>query len=311
MHVRMQALVHSHSLLGSLVPPPIATAVAPPVSKKSRGKGKRGKKAKKGGATSSTTAAAAAAESKVKPIQRQLRAFCEAYWAPQQISAATKPSSSSSAQLTPLELQTRALWSAVAQHSLFGDYDPALMEDANTLLSDMLCGIDDKLVADLCGIRLEATISCSICSARIDATTTMLSRLFRSHPVAEELGAAGLWRAVAAAAIGQLEPRQDDPETILSLPIGAPTEEPSSPPDATAGDNGGGGGGGAHNAPSADNVPPVGGAVGVRQRYAAMSIGQQASAGADSCVSVEDVCAPPSSRLHYDSCACKRVVPAL
>lgn len=178
--------------------------------------------------------------------------------------------------LTPLEMQTRALWSAVAQHSLFGDYDPAAMEDANTLLTDMLCGIDDHLVADLCGIKLETTIRCSICCGRIDSTAAMLSRLFRAHPVAAALNVT-LWRAVATAAIGELQPRRDDPETILSLPINtvAPVTLAAEKmhPKQNIGDGA--------------STPP--GTVDTHRRYAAMTIGYEAGVSFAATVTVEDV----------------------
>jgi hypothetical protein len=34
----------------------------------------------------------------------------------------------------------------VAEHALFGEYAVADMEDANTLLQDLLCGVEDTTV---------------------------------------------------------------------------------------------------------------------------------------------------------------------
>ena len=48
--------------------------------------------------------------------------------------------------------QTKALWKAVEEEALFGEYEADSMEDANTLLQDLLCGVDEGTASSLFGV---------------------------------------------------------------------------------------------------------------------------------------------------------------
>lgn len=140
----VQSLVHSQPLVEALAPAPPAPAVAtPPASPQSGSKRARGNRRQggscQGGASTPDSAADMAVD--VKPIHRELQALASLYWS----TDASPPRTPAAASFSK---QTKALWNAVAEHALFGEYAVADMEDANTLLQDLLCGVEDTTVRD-------------------------------------------------------------------------------------------------------------------------------------------------------------------
>eukprot|EP00658_Telonema_sp_P-2_P052350 TRINITY_DN4055_c0_g1_i1.p1 TRINITY_DN4055_c0_g1~~TRINITY_DN4055_c0_g1_i1.p1 ORF type:complete len:341 (-),score=57.84 TRINITY_DN4055_c0_g1_i1:453-1475(-) len=78
-------------------------------------------------------------------------------------------------------LDPEALWTAMKEHALFGVYDDEAMEDANTLLIDLLEGLphSDKVFE----ARLQSKLNCSECHSRRSQAAWMLQRLFPRLPL--------------------------------------------------------------------------------------------------------------------------------
>lgn len=247
----IQALVHSQPLAKQLAPAPVVV-VPPPGAKRSR----QGGVCQGGSANSPVDTRRSTGEANVKPIHRELWKLASLYWNTQ----ASPPRTPAAANFAK---QTKALWEAVAEHALYGEYDEASMEDANTLLQDLFCGLDEATTDQVCGVGIESRIDCMICSRRIANTSRMLHRLFRTHPDGSRLGEA-LWRMIGAGVIGQLKPRVDGVETVLTIPV----DSPGTPNGLSL--------------PLEDSEPPVPPAAGSADpRYTAMAIGAGIGGGAD------------------------------
>jgi len=79
-------------------------------------------------------------------------------------------------------LDPRGLWDAVVGHAVFGEYSESAMEDANTLLLDLLDALDEPTVYATFGTRVSSEVSCGICSRRRKAASSLISRWFRCLP---------------------------------------------------------------------------------------------------------------------------------
>lgn len=248
----IQALVHSQPLVEQLSTAP---AAAPPPRPTSAGKRSRRQGGPcQGGGGGSPAATSGTDVAGVKPIQRELQTLASLYWNTQ-ASPRRTPAAANFAK------QTKALWAAVAEHALFGEYDEASMEDANTLLQDLLCGLEEATANRVFGVGIESCIRCTICAPRIANTSRMLHRLFRTHPEGSRIGEA-LWRSIGAEVIGQLKPRVDGVETVLTIPV----DSPGACDDSVAS--------------SSPTTPPQAKQV-ADPRYTAMSIGTQIAGGAE------------------------------
>jgi hypothetical protein len=265
----VQSLVHSRPLVERLAPAPVA-ATPPPspasASKRARGSRRQGGPCQGGGGGGGGAGAPSSTDMAVdaKPIHRELQGLASMYWS-KDASPPRTPAASEFAK------QTKALWAAVAEHALYGEYDEASMEDANTLLQDLLCGIEDATANRVFGVGIESCIGCTICAKRITNTSRMLHRLFRTHSDGAQLGEA-LWRKVGAEVIGQLKPRVDGVETVLTIPVDTPPEAAAAAAGAAAAAAG--------DSPPLPLPPSPAGAAAADPRYTAMAIGAEIGGGA-------------------------------
>lgn len=114
-----------------------------------------------------------------RPVQRELRRLFEEYW---QVGDAPL--------LTP-----RPFWRAVQESALYGNYQDKAMEDANSLLLDILSGLEDELVQSLFGVGVLSEVVCKRCEPLLLEGLCLLRQLL---PCLEE----GLLNLVAAYWIG-------------------------------------------------------------------------------------------------------------
>jgi len=108
-------------------------------------------------------------------------------------------------------LDPRNLWEAVVAHAVFGEYSENTMEDANTLLMDVLDALDEATIHATFGVRVSSQTTCSICSRRRRSAGNLLSRFFPQLP-------ARAWESIAECFIGAPFTSVST-ETVLSLPL--------------------------------------------------------------------------------------------
>lgn len=108
-------------------------------------------------------------------------------------------------------LDPRKLWDAVVAHAVFGEYSEMAMEDANTLLLDVLDALNEETVQATFGVWVNSQTNCSVCSRRRRSSATLLQRLFPILP-------ARACDSIAECAAGAPFNRSSI-ETILSLPL--------------------------------------------------------------------------------------------
>jgi uncharacterized UBP type Zn finger protein len=111
-----------------------------------------------------------AREEKGGEIQKALLALREQYW------------DESEEFRDEDTLDPRNLWEAVVAHAVFGEYSEIAMEDANTLLLDVLDALDEATVQATFGVRVSSQTNCSVCSRRRRSQSSLLQRLFPRLP---------------------------------------------------------------------------------------------------------------------------------
>eukprot|EP01052_Picozoa_sp_SAG31_P019734 SAG31_NODE_1452_length_8286_cov_6.329547_4_plen_166_part_00 len=119
-----QCVVHNQSLVSALAASS-AAAQAKALSSVSLASGRR-RASKNERYSSAAEAAARAALADERPIQRRLREIADVYWKPQPQSHTSGPGGAGVSQSRALK--PAALWSAVMEHGLFGEYDDDSME---------------------------------------------------------------------------------------------------------------------------------------------------------------------------------------
>ena len=141
----VQSLMHSHALVDRLVPAAPSPKPKPKPAAKAKGKAKRAKRQQGTCQGGGAREGGAPGAEELKPIHRELRALATLYW---EIEASPRGSPAAARFST----QTKALWKAVEEEALFGEYEADSMEDANTLLQDLLCGVDEATASSLFGV---------------------------------------------------------------------------------------------------------------------------------------------------------------
>uniref|UniRef100_A0A6V3KVY6 ubiquitinyl hydrolase 1 n=1 Tax=Lotharella globosa TaxID=91324 RepID=A0A6V3KVY6_9EUKA len=80
-----------------------------------------------------------------RPIEAELRNLINLYW---------------SKGVSPKHINPRRFFTAVQQNALFGQYGDHTMEDANSLVVDILNGVDPQMANSTFGVRLGSMITC-------------------------------------------------------------------------------------------------------------------------------------------------------
>lgn len=108
-------------------------------------------------------------------------------------------------------LDPRGLWDAVVSHAVFGEYSENNMEDANTLLLDVLDALDEATVHATFGVQVSSQTTCSVCSRHRRSCCNLLSRWFPQLPPRA-------WESIAESVIGAPYTTTAT-EVVLALPL--------------------------------------------------------------------------------------------
>lgn len=133
---------------------------------------------------------------------------------------------------SPLDVQEqtidpRGLWDAVVANAVFGDYAETAMEDANTLLLDLLDALHEPTVHATFGVTVSSQTNCSICAKRRRAASRFFSRLFPRLPARV---CDGIAECTAGAPF-----TSTCTETVISLPLVSEAAVQRSPVVAASG----------------------------------------------------------------------------
>lgn len=110
-------------------------------------------------------------ERKVSEVQKELLLLTRKYW------------TDTEAQRVVAAIDPRGLWNAVASNAVFGEYVETTMEDANTLLLDLLDALDEPMVHSTFGVAVSSQTFCSVCAERRRGKQHLLGRFFPTLPV--------------------------------------------------------------------------------------------------------------------------------
>lgn len=94
-----------------------------------------------------------------KAIQRELRLLQARYW------------SHAIPDKDAVTFDPKRLWGAVVEHAVFGEYAERTMEDANTLLLDILNALDEPTTQALFGVSVTSQTRCSVCAVKRSEST--------------------------------------------------------------------------------------------------------------------------------------------
>jgi len=146
------------------------------------------------------------------PIQRELSNLWSIYW--------DTNNNSNTNHINP-----RRFFQTVRRNALFGNYGDHTMEDSNSLIMDVLTGLDQKLVDETFGIKLQSKITCQRCASNKAQVAQLLSKALGMGGEGQESATRPVDTIMQCIYSSESSARNLPAETVLSLGLVDPMDE--------------------------------------------------------------------------------------